>query len=196
MTSVADIISKANSERIQDRPWRAREIVAGNLHAFKYSKWASEPDVLELYFYYGGLLVELGDMMEGGKYFFLSGKRDTSTDLPIGIFTERLIRVDPMNLYRALPKRAKLNSISLYPHKVQQYFQSLNMPENLYQASGVTVRSGLEPTEEQRKQWRRRERISLVAVCLLLLLPWVVGTVCLLWYIFSWVSSTLLLLFA
>jgi hypothetical protein len=49
------------------------------------------------------------------------------------------------------------------------------MPENLYQAAGLTAKSAPSPTAEQLKQWKRQERWSLFWVVLLLIAPWVIG---------------------
>lgn len=79
--------------------WRAKEILQGTL--------ASQPYHPALYEWYGRVLLEMRDLMNAGKYLFLSGRRDPAYEEPIAIFLNRFRDKRGGELVRVLPSRAR-----------------------------------------------------------------------------------------
>ena len=114
---------------------------------------------------------------------FLSGVRTKESSAPIALFTNRYKSPNPINLYRALPNRTKLNFINLYPYEIANDLRSFGMKENLYEAAWISQKSAPEPTTEQIRKWKIRENLSLLLVTTFFLLPWLVGVVYVIWFL-------------
>jgi hypothetical protein len=105
--------------------WRAKEILQSNIRTQGY--------VPELYERYGQVLLEMCDLVEAGKYLFLSGKRDPAYERAISLYVARFTRRDPLRLYHSFPTKAKLAVASDYPRPVAETLRALGLPESLPQ---------------------------------------------------------------
>jgi hypothetical protein len=124
---------KPLSERIEEqvaagRPWRAKEIVRGNL------AWSRPDDaVLERY---GQILLALGEQLEAGKYLFLSAARNPEYEAAIALFLARHSRGGPKALLAQLPRTFRRLAFSDFSPQLQREFI----------AAGVTASTfGLKP---------------------------------------------------
>ena len=106
---------RAETEIREGRPWRAKEILRGNICTRPYSP--------ELYGRYGELLIGLGDELEAGKYLFLAGSDDARHRQAIDLF---LRRCGPSGgeLHSRFPARARRLSLEHYPPMVREALSS------------------------------------------------------------------------
>ncbi len=99
--------------------WRAKEILRGNIRLRGYD--------VDLYERYGRLLLEIGEMVEAGKYFFLSGRRSPEYEQTISMYLERHVP-NPEHMYFSFPRAARLNDIDEYPEEVRRTLESIDFP--------------------------------------------------------------------
>jgi hypothetical protein len=81
MTSRDDVLIRVETHLEAGRVWRAKEILRGTI-----SGGRADVAILEAY---GRLLVSVGDVVEAGKYLYLSGIRAPAYAEPIALFTQR-----------------------------------------------------------------------------------------------------------
>ncbi len=115
--------SRADEALSDGKLWRAKEILQGSIHAQGY--------VPELYERYGQVLLEMRDLLEAGRYLFLSGVRREEYEDPISLFVARYTRRSPRHLYDAFPRAAKLKELCDYPEAVTETLRALGLPDNL-----------------------------------------------------------------
>ena len=100
--------------------WRAKEILQGNIpNGYNH----------DLYEKYGQVLLQMGDLLEAGKYLFLSGKTHSDYESAIALYLNRYTKSDPSILFNTFPKVAKLRCLTDYPKLVEQYLRSVNYCE-------------------------------------------------------------------
>ena len=99
--------------------WRAKEILRGNIRLRRY-----DADLFERY---GRLLLDIGEMVEAGKYLFLSGRRSPEYEQAISVYLERHMP-NPEHMYFSFPRAARLNDIDEYPEKVRRRLESIDFP--------------------------------------------------------------------
>ena len=75
------LLRKIDAELAAGRAWRAREILRGAIPSF-----GDLPEVLERY---GLVLLQLGDLLEAGRFLFLSGRRRPELEPAIALFLTR-----------------------------------------------------------------------------------------------------------
>ena len=90
--------------------WRAKEILQGRLAASKY-------DVV-LFEKYGLVLLKMGDLLEAGKYLFLSGVRKPEYCESISIYLERYEKKNINSLFHTFPHAAQASEFTAYPESV------------------------------------------------------------------------------
>jgi len=105
-------LDKAQSEIQAGRLWRAKEILRGAI--------GQQPYDLRLYLEYGELLLRLGDLPEAGKYLFLAGSTESRHEEAVSVFLSRWGNSEPELLYSRFPSRARLQSVTNYPKRVQE----------------------------------------------------------------------------
>ena len=103
--------------------WRAKEILQGNIGVQEY--------LPELYERYGEVLLQMGDLVEAGKYLFLSGVRLPEYERAISLYWARYTRRGPACLYRSFPSKAKLTTLDDYPEPVRGELAALGLPRQL-----------------------------------------------------------------
>jgi len=89
----------------------------------------------------GMLLLEMGELLEAGKYLFLSGARKTSYEGPIALFVNRFTRKKPLHLYYMLPRAARLKFRKDYPPAVESELARLGLPAKLPAPTRAPMRS-------------------------------------------------------
>ncbi len=102
--------------------WRAKEILQGTLANSKY-------DPL-LYEQYGIVLLQMNDLVEAGKYLFLSGQVKEGYEKSLTLYLEKFGRRDWQTLVASFPKKAKNIQLNLYPANVQEELRKLQIPAN------------------------------------------------------------------
>lgn len=99
--------------------WRAKEILRGNIRLRGYD--------VDLYERYGRFLLDIGEMVEAGKYLFLSGRRSPQYEQTISVYLERHMP-NPEHMYFSFPRAARLNDIDEYPEEVRRTLESIDFP--------------------------------------------------------------------
>ena len=103
--------------------WRAKEMLRGNIGSGSYDS--------ELYERYGTLLMELGELVEAGKYLFLSGRRRCEYDKAIETYLSRHPANRPEVLYYSFPSAARFpyQQTSRYPLEVRRTLEERGLPQ-------------------------------------------------------------------
>ena len=84
-------IERANKAIQEGQLWRAKEILSGNIGIREF-----EP---ELYQHYGELLLKIGDLIEAGKYLFLSGVRKPEYNESINLYVKKHTKKKHWNVF-------------------------------------------------------------------------------------------------
>ncbi len=98
--------------------WRAKEILQGNIGTQDFHP--------QLYERYGHLLLQMGDLIEAGKYLFLSGSRDDRYKEAITLFLDKHRR-HPEHIFGALPMKAKWTPWRKLPPAVRDDMSQLGI---------------------------------------------------------------------
>lgn len=134
--------------------WRAKEILQGTL--------ASQPYHPALYERYGRVLLAMRDLLNAGKYLFLSGRRDPAYDESIAIFLNRFRDRDAGELVRALPSRAR--DLSRLPTIVADELQAMGWkPRELRKAR-------VRPSPSARWWWLDQAALTVVVLMFIVIL--------------------------
>ena len=99
--------------------WRAKEILQGRLGQSPYDP--------ALYGLYGSVLLRMGDLVEAGKYFFLSGERRPEQREAIELYLHRHARRDWPSLAATFPRAARHLAADAYPEAVRQDLRRLGL---------------------------------------------------------------------
>ena len=101
--------------------WRAKELLRGNIGSGSYDS--------PLYERYGRLLLDLGELVEAGKYLFLSGRRCPEFDEAIKVYLSRHPEDRPEVLYYSFPAAARFRKIARYPLAVRRVLEERGLPQ-------------------------------------------------------------------
>ena len=101
--------------------WRAKELLRGNIGSGSYDS--------PLYERYGRLLLNLGELVEAGKYLFLSGCRHPEFDEAIKVYLSRHPEDRPEVLYYSFPAAARFRQITRYPLAVRRVLEERGLPQ-------------------------------------------------------------------
>ena len=149
MSSLQRVLEKAEGEADAGRLWRAREILQGSI-----GNWPESPELLLAY---GRVLMDLGDMVEAGKYLFISGTRGSEVDEAIGIFLERHGRGRLGDLLGQLPQSLRGPGLSKLPAVVRDDLEALGLfPDE------TTIRARELWSARQRQSWLSRSYDALL----------------------------------
>jgi len=144
------LLARVDAEVAAGRPWRAKEIIRGNIA----NAWP-HPEVVERY---GQVLLDMGDELEAGKYLWLSGVRTKQYEKPITLFLSRHGRHGVNVLLAQLPKTLRRVEFDQLPSEVQHDLTGLGVRRSAF---GVKRRSRpLLP----RNQWVKELIIGVVAL--------------------------------
>lgn len=111
----------------EDKLWRAKEILRGRIGSLPFS-----PD---LYEQYGAVLLEMEDLLQAGKYLFLSGRRRPEYETPIELFLSRYGKKGGKALADSFPTAVKVLSLASLPDNVQLELTSRGLPFEAAQKS-------------------------------------------------------------
>ncbi len=117
-----DLYQRVDEAVQRGEVWRAKEILRGNIASGSYDS--------QLYERYGLLLMELGELVEAGKYLFLSGRRSPEYAQAIDVYLSRYPADRPEILYYSFPSAARFSEeLSRYPLEVRRTLQERGLPE-------------------------------------------------------------------
>ena len=117
--------------------WRAKEMLRGNVGSGSYDS--------QLYERYGKLLLDLGELVEAGKYLFLSGRRHPEYDEAIAVYLSRHPESRPELLFRSFPSGARFRELHRYPLEVRRVLEERGLPQHFADVD-----------RERTERWRRR----------------------------------------
>ncbi len=116
----ANSVRRVEAALAEGRLWRAKEILQGALRDAGYDP--------TLYEQYGLVLLRMGDMVEAGKYLFLSGRRAPEYREAIELFLKRHGRRDWPALAATLPRQARRAPVDAYPYAVRRELAARGIP--------------------------------------------------------------------
>ena len=149
-----DLYQRVDEAVEKGEVWRAKEILRGNIASGSYDS--------ELYERYGLLLTELGELVEAGKYLFLSGRRSPEYARAIDVYLSRYPADRPEVLYHSFPSAARFSEqLSRYPLEVRRTLQKRGLPEYL------------EELHRKRLEWHRQRKRTIEHGQVLLREGWV-----------------------
>ena len=113
------VLEKVAYEISENRLWRAKEILRSNISQF-YDPY--------LYERYGQVLESSGDIVEAGKFYFLSGVRKADYQLSIGFFLTRYAKGHINQLLTQFPTQARFPRLDDYPEPISSELKALSFP--------------------------------------------------------------------
>jgi hypothetical protein len=115
------LFAKVDAELQAGRVWRAKEILRGSLR-----QYATDSTVLARY---AEVLDQLGDRLEAGKFYFLSGMRGGAADVAIRVFLERHGGGHLHDLLAQFPQASRRAGLNAFPEVVRDDLAKLGLPE-------------------------------------------------------------------
>jgi hypothetical protein len=152
------ILDKARTEFENGNLWRAKEMLQGAMRSESYN--------VQLFEMMGTVFLRMGDLPEAGKFLFLSGVRRPEYLEAIEIFLSRHKQKQPYDFIYLFPRRARLRTVSDYPHEVAQVLRDMGSPEILKDEDG---RVYTPQTGSDVNAWLTCGPIALIALALLIL---------------------------
>lgn len=152
-------LDNAQRELDNGNLWRAKEILQGAVGSERTYD-------VELFEMMGAVLLRMSDLLEAGKYLFLSGIRRPEYLESIEIFLSRHRRKHPRDFIAHLPRSARLRTLSDYPDDVARVLREMGFPENLKHQETKTY---LPQTRKDTLLWITCGTIALVILLLLIL---------------------------
>ena len=121
---VEKTIASARAEIEQGRTWRAKEIIRSSLGNYGYN--------LDLYQFYGEVLLSMDDLQHAGRYLFFSKKElNDNEEKAVRLFLERHGKHGHKGVVTSTPL-ARYRKLSEYPDFVQQRLRELGAKEDLF----------------------------------------------------------------
>ena len=117
-----DLYERVDQAVERGEMWRAKEMLRGNIGSASYDS--------KLYERYGKLLMDLGELVEAGKFFFLSGRRDPEYEKAIMVYLSRYPRGRPELLFRSFPSGARFRELHRYPLDVRRTLEERGLPQH------------------------------------------------------------------
>lgn len=100
--------------------WRAKEMLQSAIGGADYDA--------SLYEKYGRVLLQMGDLLEAGKYLFLSGARKPEYEAAVALFLHRHAHHPWQMLFSTFPRRARRAATEDFPAVVRLELERLQMP--------------------------------------------------------------------
>jgi len=106
-----DDFSRMDQAISEGKLWRAKEILQGRVCNSFYDP--------TLYEKYGGLLLQMGDLIEAGRWLFLSGKRAPEYQTAIELYLQRHGKHGWATLKSSIPKYIRELPLTQFPEALQ-----------------------------------------------------------------------------
>jgi hypothetical protein len=136
------LLTRIDTEVAAGRPWRAKEIIRGNIS----NAWPRS-DIVERY---GQVLLGLGDDVEAGKYLWLSGVRAPAYEKAVALFLTRYGKQGRHILLAQLPKSFRRVEFDKLPADVRHELSAFGV------RSGDFGRSRRKPHSVSKgNRWKR-----------------------------------------
>lgn len=123
MSKKPGLYERVDAEIVAGRLWRAKEILQGNIGKTGYD--------CDLFERYAQLLDRLGDKVEAGRFFFLSGKRSPENEEAISLYLRRYTRNGLTAFIATFPYAARLERLERYPDAVRRKLEELGVSEEV-----------------------------------------------------------------
>ena len=91
----------------------------------------------DLYEMYGRALLHTGDLVQAGKWLFLSGRRAVAYNQAIDQYLARYAKAGGLKLYRSFPSAARLGKPDNYPPPLNEELRTLGVPDDAPPAYGT-----------------------------------------------------------
>ena len=117
-----DLYRRVDEALLRGEVWRAKEILRGNIGSGSYDS--------QLYERYGKLLMDLGELVEAGKYLFLSGYRSPQCHQAIETYLSRHPEDRPEDLYYSFPSAARFRELHRYPLEVRRTLEERGLSQH------------------------------------------------------------------
>ena len=117
-----DLYRRVDEALRRGEVWRAKEILRGNIGSGSYDS--------QLFERYGMLLMDLGELVEAGKYLFLSGHRRPEYNQAIETYLSRHPEDRPEDLYHSFPSAARFREIHRYPLDVRRTLEERGLSQH------------------------------------------------------------------
>lgn len=163
MTEKLGLYERVDAEIVAGRMWRAKEILQGNIVNADYDCYLFER--------YAQLLDQLGDKVEAGRFFFLSGKRSPENEEAISLYLRRYTRNGLTAFIATFPYAARLEQLERYPDAVRQKLEELGVTDDVLEP----FKSG--PRGAVRDPKRRYAKVGCLAFFLIALACFALGVV-------------------
>lgn len=99
--------------------------------------WAGyDPDLFEQY---GRVLLTVGEVIEAGRWLFVSGRREPEYEHAIGAYLGKRGRRGGRRLYNSFPPQAKLGPPNKYPPPLCHELKALDVPPDVPPAPASVV---------------------------------------------------------
>jgi len=133
MARKPDLYERVDDAIAEGKLWRAKEMLQGNIGTRGYDT--------KLFDRYGQVLLAMGDLVEAGRYLFLSGERKPDYEEAIGLYLARHTRKDPRNLLGTFPQPARLQKLDAYPEAVRRALEDLGIKDKVLALAPYCTRS-------------------------------------------------------
>lgn len=121
-------LDKARRELDHGNLWRAKEILQGAIRSESYD--------VELYEMMGTVFLRMGDLPEAGRFLFLSGVRRNDYLEAIELFLSKHKGKAPQEFVHLFPRKARLRTVSEYPHEVAQLLKETGFRKTVTDEDG------------------------------------------------------------
>ncbi|MCA3173303.1 MAG: hypothetical protein ING25_09645 [Burkholderiales bacterium] len=111
-SSINKTLQRAIAAESDGNLWRAKEIVQGRI--------ASHDFDADVYVKMGQILLAMGDKLEAGKFFFISGKKDELFVDSIRLYLNRYSSTSANDFWATFPSRFKSLSFDDLPNSVRE----------------------------------------------------------------------------
>lgn len=115
--------SEVDKAVAEGKAWRAKEILQGRIDSSPYSP--------KLYEKYGHVLWQMGDLIEAGKYLFISGNRHPEYSEAIQLFLSRWGNGGWHQLKSSFPRKIRQLPLSSFPEQLQNELIILGFQETV-----------------------------------------------------------------
>ncbi|KAA3609742.1 MAG: hypothetical protein D8M58_09150 [Calditrichaeota bacterium] len=121
--AIEKTLLKAKTEMDNGSLWRAKEILQSAIGTYGYNA--------EIYENYGIILLKMSDLVEAGRFLFLSGVEKQEYFQSVQLFKKKFLKNGIKQVYSIFPKAAQLKNLSDYPPLVAKELAKIGFPETI-----------------------------------------------------------------